>query len=146
MQLTGSTLQSERLFAASPAALFAAFSDPAKLARWWGPDGFTNTFLVFEFTPGGQWIFVMHGPDGTDYHNESVFRVIEPESCIVIEHVVQPWFSLRITLTPRDGGTFLTWEQEFESREIAEKLRPVCEPANEQNLNRLAAVLADTAV
>ena len=29
--------------------VFAAFSEANRLAAWWGPDGFTNTFEQFEF-------------------------------------------------------------------------------------------------
>ncbi|HEX8212453.1 MAG TPA: SRPBCC family protein [Longimicrobium sp.] len=135
-------LSTERLLSASPRAVFAAFEQPDRLARWWGPTGFTNTFERFEFEPGGRWVFVMHGPDGADYPNESVFREIEPDTRIVIEHVVEPWFTLTVTLAPRGGQTHLTWVQEFESPEIAERLRHICEPANEQNLDRLQALLA----
>ena len=39
---------------ARPEVVFAAFEEE-RLARWWGPDGFTNTFHEFSFTPGGRW-------------------------------------------------------------------------------------------
>jgi uncharacterized protein YndB with AHSA1/START domain len=48
----------------------------AAAAQWWGPEGFANTFAQFEFKPGGRWVFVMHGPNGANYPNESVFREI----------------------------------------------------------------------
>ena len=73
-----STFKTSRAFAAAPEAVFAAFAAPERLATWWGPDGFRNTFETFEFKPGGQWRFIMHGPDGTDYPNESRFTQIEP--------------------------------------------------------------------
>jgi len=85
----------------------------------------------------------MHGPDGANYPNESVFREIQPDTKIVIEHVVQPWFRLTVTLTARGDRTHLSWVQEFENPETAARVRLVCEPANEQNLDRLAAVLAN---
>jgi uncharacterized protein YndB with AHSA1/START domain len=131
-----------RLFSASPRTIFAAFEQPERLARWWGPAGFTNTFEQFEFTPGGRWVFVMHGPNGVSYPNESVFREIEPDTRIVIEHVVKPWFRLTVTLTPHGDGTRLSWVQEFESPEMAARLRPLSESANEQNLDRLQSLLA----
>ena len=53
-----------RVLSASPRKVFAAFEQPDQLARWWGPEGFTNTFERFEFEPGGRWVFVMHGPNG----------------------------------------------------------------------------------
>ncbi|MBI1321917.1 polyketide cyclase [bacterium] len=136
------TLSTRRTIAASPQAIFSRFADPAALARWWGPDGFTNTFETFEFEPGGRWVFVMHGPNGIDYANECVFRIVQPDSEIVIEHVVEPWFVLTVKLKPQDHGTLLTWDQEFGTPEMAEKVAAICGPANEQNLNRLEAELS----
>ncbi|MDP1860173.1 MAG: SRPBCC domain-containing protein [Gemmatimonadaceae bacterium] len=138
-------LSTERVLAASPQAVFAAFARPDLLAQWWGPSGFTSTFERFEFTAGGRWVFVLHGPDGTDYPNESVFLAIQPDQKIVLEHVVGHWFILTVTLTARGDGTHLTWVQEFRSPDVAEKLRSVVVPANEQNLDRLQAVLASDA-
>ena len=139
---SGAVLSTERLISATPHAIFAAFENPEKLAKWWGPKGFTNTFEVFEFKVGGRWVFVMHGPTGTNYPNECVFREIQPDDKIVIDHVVNPLFTLTVKLTPRGAQTHLTWDQEFESSQVAEQLRPICDPANEQNLDRLQAVLA----
>lgn len=138
---SGAVVSTERVFAVPPRKIFTAFEQPDQLAQWWGPDGFTNTFEQFEFKPGGKWMFVMHGPNGANYHNESFFREIEPDTRIVIEHVMQPWFRLTVTLTPRGDGTHLAWDQEFESPEIAAKLRPMCSNANEQVLNRLQALV-----
>lgn len=136
------TLHTERLIAASPQAIYAAFEDPAALARWWGPDGFTNTFEQFEFEPGGRWVLTMHGPNGTDYPNASVFRELEAARRIVIDHTSPPHFTLTVQLTPAGDKTLLAWTQAFESAEVADKLRAICEPSNEQNLDRLEAVLA----
>lgn len=136
-------LSTERLLSASPREVFAAFEQPDRLARWWGPSGFTNTFEHFELKPGGRWVFVMHGPNGADYANESVFRKVEPDTRIVIEHVVKPWYRLTVTLTPRGDKTHLSWVQEFESPEVAAKMRPIAGTANEQNLDRLESLLAE---
>jgi uncharacterized protein YndB with AHSA1/START domain len=135
----------ERVFPASPREIFAAFEQPDRLARWWGPEGFRNTFEQFDFRPGGRWVFVMHGPNGASYANENVFREIEPDARIVIEHVVKPWYRLTVTLSARGDGTHLAWVQEFESPEFAEKMRRISGPANEQNLDRLQALLASEA-
>lgn len=140
--LPDATLTTERVLHATPQQVFAAFEQPGQLAQWWGPQGFTNTFEQFEFTPGGRWVFVMHGPNGANYPNESLFREIVPAVRIVIEHVVAPWFTLAVGLAPHgDGHTRLTWAQTFESAELAAKVRSVAGPANEQNLDRLAALL-----
>jgi uncharacterized protein YndB with AHSA1/START domain len=140
-------VSTERVLSAAPSQVFAAFEQPDKLAQWWGPNGFTNTFEHFEFKPGGRWVLVMHGPNGANYPNESVFREIQPDTRIVIEHIVKPWYKLTVTLTARRDQTrgeqtHLTWVQEFESPEVAAKMRPLSATANEQVLDRLAALLA----
>ncbi|MBX9610465.1 MAG: SRPBCC domain-containing protein [Burkholderiales bacterium] len=50
------------LIAASPAQVFAAMSDPVRVARWWGPNGFTSTIHALEFRPGGSWRRAFHAP------------------------------------------------------------------------------------
>src|SRR5580704_4595587 len=109
---SNAALSTERVLSANPRKIFAAFEQPDRLAQWWGPDGFTNTFEHFEFKPGGRWLFVMHGPNGVNYPNESVFREIQPDTRIVIEHVMQPRFSLTVTLTARGDQTHLAWDQQ----------------------------------
>jgi uncharacterized protein YndB with AHSA1/START domain len=117
-------------------AVFQAMADPTRLARWWGPDGFTNTIHTFDFTPGGKWDYTMHGPQGADYPNQTIFTEIVPNSSIVIQHVSQPRFRLSISLSPSATGTRISWVQEFEDPNLAAQLRHIVEPANEQNLAR----------
>jgi uncharacterized protein YndB with AHSA1/START domain len=136
-----STFSSRRQLAATPDAVFAAFEDGARLARWWGPDGFGNEFEVFEPRTGGRWVFTMVGPDGQRYANESVFDSVVRGQEVVIRHVCQPLFTLTIRLAPSDGGTLLTWDQAFDDPEVAKAVAHIVEPANEQNLDRLAAEL-----
>lgn len=131
------TFHTSRLIPSTPEEIFAAISHPERLARWWGPKGFTNTFSVCEFKVGGQWKFVMHGPDGKDYPNESVFEAIEPDKKVVIRHVVEPKFRLTISLSPSDTGTLVDWSQEFEDDEVAKKVESIVVPSNEENLDRL---------
>jgi len=135
-------VSTERVLSANPRKVFAAFEQPDKIAQWWGPKDFTNTFEQFEFKPGGRWVSVMHGPSGTNYANESVFREIQPDTKIVIEHVVKPWYKLTVILTARGDQTHLAWVQEFESPEVAAKMRQLSGTANEQVLDRLQALLA----
>jgi uncharacterized protein YndB with AHSA1/START domain len=109
------TLRASREIRAAADRIFAAFSDPERLARWWGPAGFTNTFSVCEFRKGGSWSYVMHGPDGRDYPNESVFAEIEAPRKVVIEHVSLPRYRLTITLASAGEGSVVSWLQVFEN-------------------------------
>lgn len=132
------TFRTSRDILASPDQVFAAFADPQRLARWWGPAGFTNTFNLCEFKPGGRWSFVMHGPDGKNYPNESVFVEIDPPTKVVVQHLSEPRFRLTVTLAPSPGGTTVSWAQTFEGAEIAARIEHIVVPANEQNLQRLS--------
>ncbi len=131
--------QTSRDIPATPEEVFATMADPQRLARWWGPAGFTNTFDVCEFEPGGRWLFTMHGPDGANYKNDSVFAEIERPARVVVQHVSEPRFRLTITLAPCPAGTRVGWLQEFENAEVAARVEHIVRPANEQNLDRLTA-------
>jgi uncharacterized protein YndB with AHSA1/START domain len=129
------------LLDATPEQVYDAYADPAKLARWWGPEGFTNTFHQFEFKPGGRWRFDMHGPNGTSYPNESVFvELVRPER-IVFDHVVAPHFRMTATLTARGKQTELVWRMRFETAEVYRSLQALIAKANEENFDRLGRLL-----
>jgi uncharacterized protein YndB with AHSA1/START domain len=124
---------------ASVEQVFAAISHPERLARWWGPTGFTNTFSVCEFKNGGRWSLIMHGPNGSKYPNENVFAEIEAPKKVVVQHVNEPKYRLTIGLASSATGTVVSWSQAFESSEVASRLEQIVVPANEQNLDRLSA-------
>lgn len=130
-----------KLIAASPSEVFAAMSDAVRVARWWGPAGFTSTIEQFDFRPGGKWLMTMHGPDGTDYPNESCFARIVADHLFEIEHLNGHHFFLTIELLPVPGGTELRWRQTFDSVEHYARIAQFVATANEQNLDRLAAEL-----
>lgn len=129
---------------ATPAQVFAAMSDPTRVARWWGPEGFTNTIHQFDFRAGGQWSLTMRGPDGAEYPNESRFTRLIPGELFEIEHLSGHHFILTLELQRTDRGTEVLWRQTFDTIEHFESLASFVASANEQNLQRLAAeVLSD---
>jgi uncharacterized protein YndB with AHSA1/START domain len=116
--------------------LFQAFCDPARLARWWGPSGFRSTFATFDFRPGGHWVFTLHGPDGRDYANESVFVDVTAPARVRLRHVSDPKFELLVTLAEEEGGTRIRWRQRFGSADECERIAGSVAPKNEENLDR----------
>lgn len=124
---------------ASPGEVFAAISDPRRVVKWWGPEGFTNTIHKYEFTPGGSWLLTMHGADGKDYPNESRFTRIVPGQLFEIEHLNGHHFFLTLELRSQEAGTDVVWRQTFDTIEHYGQLAGFVAAANEQNLERLAA-------
>jgi hypothetical protein len=127
-----------RLFAANPSEVFAAMSDPIRVAKWWGPTGFTNTIHQFDFRADGKWLLTMHGPDGKNYPNENRFTRVIVNRVFEIEHLYEPRFILTIELQSKDSGTELKWQQTFDTVKQYMALAQFVAEANEQNLDRLA--------
>ena len=97
--------------------VWEVWTNPDHLAKWWGPNGFTNTITKMDMVPGGEWDLVMHGPDGTDYKNKSVFREIVPMKKIVYDHVSGPKFTATIDFEPQGDQTLIKWHMLFETAE-----------------------------
>jgi uncharacterized protein YndB with AHSA1/START domain len=109
-----------REFDAPRDLVFAAWTDPKHLAKWWGPNGFTTTTHSFDFRPGGVWRFVMHGPDGRDYQNLVTFdEILRPER-VVYRHGgtvdVEPvQFKTAVVFEDLGLRTRIIWRGEFPS-------------------------------
>ncbi len=132
----------ERIINATPSAVFHAWADPELLQQWWGPAGFTNTFHVFEFRPGGKWIFTMHGPEKGNYENESEFLIIEPPSSIIFNHISPPVFQVQVFFQPEeDDKTHLVFKQVFHTAAECEKIRKYTVGKNDENFDRLEKAL-----
>ena len=132
---------STRVIHAPRERVWEAYADPKQLALWWGPKGFTNTFQEFDFKPGGMWLFVMRGSNGTEHPNESRFvEVVKPEK-IVLDHLFDPKFRATITLEDQAGKTKLVWKMLIESDADYNRVKSFVPAANEQNFDRLEALL-----
>lgn len=106
-----------RLLNAPVELVWEVFTDPEHIKHWWGPNGFTNTITKMDVEPEGEWDLVMHGPDGADYKNKSVFREVIKHKKIVHEHMSVPKFLTTIDFEERGKQTQISWHMLFESRE-----------------------------
>jgi len=69
-----------RTFDAPRELVWEAMTNPEHVVNWWGPNGFSTTIEKMDLRVGGVWKHVMHGPDGTDYPNKSVFtEIVKPD-------------------------------------------------------------------
>ncbi|WP_227010304.1 SRPBCC family protein [Pelagibius marinus] len=79
----GYTLTFTREFEAPRELVFRAWTDPIHLAKWWGPEGFTNPVCEFEARPGGRINIDMTAPDSTVYPMSGEVLEIEPPARLV---------------------------------------------------------------
>lgn len=137
---------STRVLTAPREAVYRAFSDPSRLAQWWGPKGFTSNMREFDLRPGGSWRFTMHGPDGAAYEMDKQFVEVLPRECIVVRHFQQSHdFLLTMTFAERGDRTELTWRLRFDDPAEFTKVKAFIVSANEENFDRLEAHLRQSA-
>ncbi len=141
-------LRFTRTYDAPRALVFAVWTDPAHIGKWWGPEGFTTTTLAMEVEVGGVWDYVMHGPDGTDYPGRGVFtEIVKPER-LAFSHVGgkadDPHLTCEfcVTFEEFDGQTALTLRMIFPSAQAAEHARELgADRGGAESLERLARAL-----
>ncbi len=113
----GKELTITRVLNAPIELVWKVWTDPEHIKNWWGPNGFTNTISEMDVKPGGNWEFIMHGPDGQDYKNKSVFKEIIKHKRIVYEHITGPKFQTTVNFTPQGKKTLLEWRMVFDTEE-----------------------------
>ncbi len=106
------TMTLERLIHASPEQVWRAWTDPAILPQWFGPKGYSCQTKEIDLRDGGIWRFDVTGPDGTIWPNRHHALTYDPYSKITFllddDTDAGTPMEVTVTLTPQDGGTFLT--------------------------------------
>jgi len=112
-------LRIQRLLAAPPDAVFAAWTDPNRLAGWWGPEGMSIPHHEMDVRQGGAWLTTMRAPDGNEVTVSGVYRIIDPPKRLVFTWA---WHNdgersddeteVAVDFAPVEGGTRLTLVQQ----------------------------------
>lgn len=122
--------------------MYAAFANPELLAKWWGPEGFSNTFHEFELRPEGKWNLTMHGPEKGNYENSSVFTEVVVNKLVAWTRLSQPLFDMRVEFDALDLATSqISFRMIFKTEAECNKMRPFVEPKNEENFDRLERLI-----
>ncbi|WP_309640901.1 SRPBCC family protein [Flavobacterium sp.] len=137
------TIEIERTFHAPIELVWEVWTNPEHLKNWWGPNDFTNTISKMEVQPGGEWNLVMHGPDGTDYKNKSVFKEVIHHKKLVYDHISGPKFTATVVFESRGNSTHIHWQMLFLSKkqliEVVKKFNAA--EGLKQNIEKLDAYL-----
>ena len=73
-------LRLSRRLPAAPERVFRALTEPADIARWWGPQLFTTPEIELDLRVGGGYRFTMQPPEGDRFHLSGEFAEISPPS------------------------------------------------------------------
>jgi uncharacterized protein YndB with AHSA1/START domain len=139
-----------RIFDAPRELVWRAWTDPAHLAQWWGPKGFTNPVCELDLRPGGALRIVMRAPDGVEYPMRGVFReIVAPERLvftnIAVDAADKPLLDglTIVTFTEHGGKTTLTVQTRAAALVVdAARFLEGMEAGWTQSLERLAAAVA----
>jgi uncharacterized protein YndB with AHSA1/START domain len=145
----GREIAVSRVIDAPRELVFEAFTEVRHLSQWWGPEGFSTTTESFEFRVGGEWDFVMHGPDGTDYSEWiSWIEITTPERIVLLhgESRDDPnAFQSVLTFEPDGPGTRIEMHTVFPTKELrdeaVEKYHAI--EGGQQTLGNLAAYVTE---
>jgi uncharacterized glyoxalase superfamily protein PhnB/uncharacterized protein YndB with AHSA1/START domain len=98
--------------------VWEVWTNPDHIKNWWGPVGFSNTIHTMDVREGGEWNLTMHGPDGADFKNKSIFKELVHHKRIVIDHISAPKFLATIEFEAQGNKTSINWHMLFESKEL----------------------------
>jgi uncharacterized protein YndB with AHSA1/START domain len=132
-------LSISRLINAPKELVWEAWTNPEHIKHWWGPSGFKSTIAVMDIRPGGEWDFIMHGPDGTNYKNKHIYvELIRPVK-IVMDHVTYPRFRMTASFETQGDKTLVTLHSVFESAEqLADVIKVFkADEGMKQNIERM---------
>lgn len=135
-----------RTYDAPVKAVWDAWTDLKQVVQWWGPRGFTLTTHSKELKPGGIWHYTMHGPDGVDYPNKTLYHEVEPYAKLVYDHGGYddrpPLFRVTALFSETKGKTKLEMTMALATPEAAEEIRKFIKKASgESTWDRLAEYL-----
>jgi uncharacterized protein YndB with AHSA1/START domain len=101
-----------------------AWTNPKHIVNWWGPNGFTTTIEKMDLRVGGEWKYMMVGPDGTRYPNHMVYKEVTPLCKLVSDHGdgERVWFEVSVTFQESGSGTLVTLRQLFPSKQFRDEV------------------------
>ena len=103
------TLEIRRIVGSSPARVFAAWTDPDQLRRWWGPPGVVCPAAEVDLRVGGRYRIGNRFADGTTLWIVGEFEVVSPPRELVYTWRLEPGppriERVKVRFEPREGGT-----------------------------------------
>jgi uncharacterized protein YndB with AHSA1/START domain len=115
-----------RVYDAPAALIWKVWTEDKHVTKWWGPRGFTLTTKSKDVSPGGKWIYTMHGPDGVDYPNITTYHEVELHKKLVYDHGAsegkEALFKVTVTFEEHLGKTVMDMTMALATPEAAKEI------------------------
>ena len=110
------SLTLKRRLTAPPGKVYAAWTEPEKIAKWFGPEKIETLRAQADARVGGRFRIVMRGVDGEEHDVSGIYREVVPNEKLVFTWA---WRStpereslVTILIKPDGGGSLLTLTHE----------------------------------
>lgn len=154
-----------RVFDAPLDRVWRAWTEPERMAKWWGPRDFEIVSLKLDLRPGGTCHYMLRSPDGLDMWGMLTYREIVPQQKLVFivafsdeaggvsRHPLNEGWPLQIlstvTFNERAGGTSVTvhwvpYEATDDERNVFEAGKDSMQAGWTGTFDRLETYLART--
>jgi len=125
-EASDTTLRLERLIASPPEILFALWTKPVHLLRWWAPDGYEPVVEALEAKPGGRWRIILRRADGGEVATSGIYRIVEPPRRLTFTWAWEDESGARghetevvVSFEAAPGGTrVVLLQRRFESKQV----------------------------
>lgn len=136
-----------RRFAAPPARVFAALTNPDLLRQWMSASGRELVECQVDLRPGGSYRYVFRSSKGATFGMYGTYREVVPGRRIVHTEAYDgyDWEPLVTTTVLRDdgGGTTLVMTIRYPNKEICDTDFPNVESGTADGFTRLDKLLAE---
>jgi len=106
------SLTLKRRLNAPPEKVYAAWTDPEKVLKWFGPDSGPVEHAEFDVRAGGRYAVTFHTEDGEQHHVSGVYQEVVPDQKLVFTWAWRTMLEreslVTILIKPDGKGSLLT--------------------------------------
>ncbi len=105
-----------RVLAAAPALVFQAWTDPARMMKWFAPEGMATPLAECDLRVGGRYRVLMRESDGVEHDVSGEYQEIVPDRKLVFtwawRNTPEVVSLVTVEFKPEGKGTKLTLRHE----------------------------------
>lgn len=147
------TISVQREYEAPQNRVWEAYTKSEILDQWWAPKPWKSETKSMDFTPGGQWLYAMVGPEGEKHWSVANFTAITDGKGFAVKdgftdengkiNTDMPQSQWEVSFAPSDNGTLVDFQITFdEVKDLDETLKMGFKEGLQSAMENLDAIFA----